>query len=222
MFKFTKKFFATAALLSTMFFAGGVGHCNAINPDYSADKAVLGYAEAYAFNSSKHIKETGLATKDLANNQIILDEVADFGKMPFSDASLAKIKATFESKFENLMNIKVTLKKNDPEHPVVTLTANVMDKQSVDKQLEQQDGLQAIILMTVGAELADNKTPDQVKADKEIQGAFVEVGNSAINALTAGQIKSIDITCKKIKGADGNAYWAPEAPAAVMNFVQGK
>ncbi|MBR5912913.1 MAG: hypothetical protein IKZ58_00900 [Selenomonadaceae bacterium] len=192
------------------------------NPSYSADQSILAYAEMYAFNSDKHLKEAGLTVKDLSGNQIILDEVKDFSKMPFSDASLSKVKASLENKFEQLMNIKVTLKKDDPEHPVVTLTANVMDKKSVDEQLEKQDGLEAIILMTVGAELGEEKTPEQVKADSEIQQAFLEASNSAINALTAGSSKSIDITCKKVTGADGKTYWAPEDPAAVMNFLQGK
>ena len=217
-------FVAIVAIFFTLFATGCGGNANADNPQASADKAVLAYAELYGFDKSTHLQDAGLTQKDADsfNNQIILDEIAEFSKLPFSDDSIAKLKVSFENKFEQLLDIKATLKKDDPEHPVVTLTANVLDEKSVDEQLEKQDGLKAIILIVAGEELGEEKTPEQLKADSEIQQAFLETSNNVINALTAGTPKSIDITCKKVKGADGKTYWAPEDPAAVMNFVQGK
>ncbi|MBR5912914.1 MAG: hypothetical protein IKZ58_00905 [Selenomonadaceae bacterium] len=224
-----KRYFVAIVAVFLVLFATGCGgggqKADADNPQASADKAVLAYAELYGFDKSTHLQDAGLTQKDADsfNNQIILDEVNDyFAKLPFSDDSLAKLKVSFENKFEQLLDIKATLKKDDPEHPVVTLTANVMDEKSVDEQLEKQDGLKAIILIVAGEELGEEKTPEQLKADSEIQQAFLETSNNVINALTAGTPKSIDITCKKVKGADGKTYWAPEDPAAVMNFIQGK
>ena len=61
--KLTKIIFAAVFALCTMIFANS-GYC-ANSPEYSADKAILAYAEVYAFGETDNANAISLSDEDI-------------------------------------------------------------------------------------------------------------------------------------------------------------
>ena len=129
MFKFTKKIVAMAVMLFSLAL-GGFGLCQSAKADLGAERAVLAYAQVYAYGSTPYAKEAGFNNDDMSEIQkLIYNRLRDsFKQFCLSDETLKNITDTYISKMESSMEITTKLKVTDAKNPVVTLTAKVLDE----------------------------------------------------------------------------------------------
>ena len=223
---FKKSFMAMMALFLVLFTAGCGGGKDdsksaADKPEYSADKAVLGYAEMYAFGATDHLKETGLTESDVkaVKEKIIGDLIQSFSQFPLSDDNVVEMIGVYAGKLFTEMDIKATLKKDDPENPVVTLSVCTLNNEGATKEATTNEDI--IALGTALGQLqAEGITVDQLKENADFQKAVMECISNFIDKLPFNAETSMDVPCVKLKGSDGKIYWAPKDPAAVAQFVQ--
>ena len=227
---FRKSFTALMALVLMVLVAGcgnsGGGEqkkAEVEKPQYAADQAIMGYAELYAFGVTEHMTEAGLTDNDVkpVEEKIIGDLVNSFSQFPLNEENVANMMGKYVEVFDKAMGIKTTLKTDDPENPVVTLTARTINQAGATEAATQNEDLLALG-MAMGALEASGITVDELKQNDEFQAAAVEAITKFIESIPMNEEKSIDITCEKVKGVGDKLYWAPKDPNEVMNFVQGK
>ena len=222
---FKKSFVALATLCLMMLFAG----CGddgqqksavADKPAYSADKAVLAYAEMYAFGVTDHLAEAGLTEKDVeqVSDNIVGELVKDFAEFPLNEENVAAMTTNYLTKLMLAMDIKTSLKTDDPENPVVTLTATTINETEAEKMAETNPDILGLGV-ALGQLQAEGNTIEQLKQNEGFQKAAMECIDNFINEIPLNPEKSIDVPCEKVEGSDGKLYWAPKDPSAVMNFV---
>lgn len=192
-------------------------------PEFSADKAILGYAELYALGMSDNTKATGLSEQDAKK---IVDEWDEqvfgaFKKFPVSDESAEKLTAIYYARLATDMEISAKVKKEDAEHPVVELMAKPINQEEAAKFATESEDIQAIALAL--NELHENGVTDEdLKGSEEFQQAVVGVIESYINNIPLHEAKTLDVTCQLAEGSDGKVYWAPEDSVALAKFVTGQ
>ena len=221
--KLTKIIFAAVLVVCTMMVAS-VGQCaKDQTPKYSANKAILAYAEVYAFGSPSDSRYIGLTKNDIAEikRQINAKIAGDFEEFCLSEDSVNKLTDVYIKKIKSAMKIKTTIKEKSTEAPVVNLTANILNNESYENQANNDKNLQALVFSILGLK-EQGKTDADLMADSTFQKTSVDCITNFINGLNINQKKTVYIKCKKITGEDGNIYWAPEEPEVIMNFVQGK
>ena len=200
---------------------GGFGLCQSAKADLGAEKAVLAYAQVYAYGSTPYAKEAGFNNDDMSEIQkLIYNRLRDsFKQFCLSDETLKNITNTYISKMESSMEITTKLKVTDAKNPIVTLTAKVLDEESFENQATNNQNIQGLAFGIMGMQNINGKTEADLKADAEIQKALQEGINNFIAELDFGQAKSIDFTCEQIKGADGQTYWAPQDTKTLYEFL---
>ena len=223
-----KSFIALAVLSLIVLFTGCGGDDQTKSvvtekPAYSADKAVLAYAEMYAFGVSDHLPEAGLTEKDTEqiSDDIVGEFVESFAEFPLNEENVAAMTTNYLAKLMLAMDIKTTLKTDDPENPVVTLTATTINETEAIKMAETNPDILGLGT-ALGQLQSEGYTVDQLKSNPEFQKAAMECIDNFINEIPLNPEKSIDVPCKKVEGSDGKVYWAPKDPVAVMNFVHSK
>ena len=223
---FKKSFAAIMALMLTIFVTGcGGGDTKkaAENvPQFSADKAIMDYAEMYAFGVSNHLNEAGLTEADTkgVSDKIVGDVVNSFSAFPLSDDNIANMTGIYVDKLEKAMELKTTLKKDDPEAPVVTLSAKIIDQQGAADMATKNEDILALGA-TMGTLQNQGFSIDDLKANEEFQKTAMDAIGKFLDAIPFTAEKSIDVTCEKVQGSDGKIYWAPKDPTEVAKFVQG-
>lgn len=219
-----KSLTAIMALVLAIFIAGcGNEKLDVETPQYSADKAVQGYAEMYAFGVTNNMKEAGLTDSDVkeVSDKIIGDLVASFAEFPLSEENVAKMTGVYVDKLEKAMNIKTTLKKNDPEKPVVTLTLQTINAQGVQELATTNPDILALSAALSEFQLEGSKLED-LKGNEAFQKIAMQCIENFINELPLNPETSMDVECEKVKGTDGRIYWAPKDAVAVAAFVQAQ
>ena len=192
-------------------------------PEASADKAVLAYAQLYAYGVVEDEKAAGMTESDTkpVEEKVIGDLLKAFSQFPLSDENVQTTTTNYIKKLHDGMEITATLKKDDPEHPVVELSAETLDVAGAMKVSQTNEDIQA--LTAAMQELhAQGITDEQLKENPEFQNAVLEVIDSFTNEYPLNPRASIDVTCKVAEGSDGKYYWAPEDPTAVAKFVTGQ
>ena len=224
---FKKSFAAIMALVMAIFVTGCGGgepkKADTEKPQYSADKAVQGYAEMYAFGVTNNMKEAGLTDKDVkeVSDKIIGDLVASFAEFPLSDDNVAKMAGIYVGKLEKAMNIKTTLKKDDPENPVVTLTVNTINKKGAEEVATTNPEILALG-EALGELMGEGLTMEDLKNNEAFQKSVMECVESFVKEIPVNAEASMDVVCEKVEGTDGKIYWAPKDAEAVATFVQAK
>ncbi len=225
---FKKSFAAIMALVMAIFVTGCGGgdepkKADTEKPQYSADKAVQGYAEMYAFGVTNNMKEAGLTDKDVkeVSNKIVGDLVASFAEFPLSDDNVVKMAGIYVGKLEKAMNIKTTLKKDDPENPVVTLTVNTINKKGAEEVATTNPEILALG-EALGELMGEGLTMEDLKNNEAFQKSVMECVESFVNEIPFNAETSMDVVCEKVEGTDGKIYWAPKDAGAVAAFVQAK
>lgn len=223
---FKKSFAALMALVLAIFVTGCGGGEEPKKPEvqkpaYSADKAVLGYAEMYAFGVSNHLNEAGLTEQDTkeVSDKIVGELVNSLAQFPLSDNNVAEMAGVYAGKLEKAMEIKTTLKKDDPEEPVVTLTVQTINAKGAEEVASSNPDLLALG-MALGELQGEGLTLEDLKNNEAFQKSAMEAIDKFINELPLNPETSMDVVCKKVQGSDGKIYWAPSDPAAVAAFVQ--
>jgi hypothetical protein len=197
----------------------------AVAVEGSADKAVLAYAQLYAYGNieDENKAAAGMADADIekVQEQVIAPIIDSFKMYPLSDESVKTMATQYVEKLHAVMNMKATIKTEDKEHPVVTLTVTTIDGAGAAKIAENNADL--IALGTAYGELqAQGLTEEQLKESPEFQQFAIESINNFINEFPLNPEASMDFTCDIVKGADGKMHWAPQDPAAVAKFVTGQ
>lgn len=225
---FKKSFAAIMALVMAIFVTGCGGgdepkKADTEKPQYSADKAVQGYAEMYAFGVTNNMKEAGLTDKDVkeVSDKIVGDLVASFAEFPLSDDNVVKMAGIYVGKLEKAMNIKTTLKKDDPENPVVTLTVNTINKKGAEEVATTNPEILALG-EALGELMGEGLTMEDLKNNEAFQKSVMECVESFVNEIPFNAETSMDVVCEKVEGTDGKIYWAPKDAGAVAAFVQAK
>ena len=216
-----KKFFLAITALMIALFTTNVGECaGARDASNKADKAILAYAEVYAYGSTNYAKKAGLAQEDITEvRQIIVNKFRDsFKEFCLSDESLNTLINVYLNKLKTSMNISAKLKVRDAEHPVVTITAKVLDEKSFENQANNDPNIQALAFAIMGLQ-NEGKTEADLRADPTVQKTAIDCITKFINGLNFGSATTIDITCTKTKGADGKTYWAPQEPDLLYQFI---
>lgn len=189
------------------------------------DKAVLAYAQLYAFGviEDENQKAAGLTDADVekVQDQVLAPIVDAFKMYPLSDESVAEMTGKYVEKLHLAMDIKATVKTEDKEHPVVELTATTINKEGAAKVAESNADL--VALATAYDELkANGLTDDDLKASTDFQAFALESIDNYINEFPLNETATLEVTCDAVKGSDGKMYWAPQKPEAVAKFVTGQ
>ena len=152
-----------------------IAGCGTEKPKDSADKAVLGYSEIMAYGVSDSMAATGMtkAQEEQIQEAVIGDLLKAFAKFPLNDANVEDITATYITKMKAAMQIKTKIKTDDAEHPVVEVTANVLDQAGAAKLAETNEDIIALGVV-LGALQANGYTVEQFKQDPDFQKATLE------------------------------------------------
>ena len=228
-----KKFtFAALTFLFTLCMIGcgddksaGDKNSDASKVEGSADKAVLAYAQlnAYGIIEDENQAAAGMAENDIKDVQdrVLAQLVQAFQNFPLSDENIDKITKQYVAKLHVAMNLKTTIKKDDPKNPVVELTARTINRENTDKVAETDENLLALGNTLYQLQLA-GFTYEQLKNDPNFQAAAMETISNFISEFQLNDEKSIDITCEALKGSDGKMHWAPQNPQDITKFVNGQ
>ena len=194
-------------------------------PEGSPDKAVLAYAQLYAYGiiEDENQAAAGMTEKDIeaVQEKVLSPIVEAFKEYPLSDESIAEMTGQYVAKLHTGMNMKATVKKEDATNPVVELTATTINQEGAAKVAEGNADL--VALGTAYGELqAQGLTEEQLKESPEFQEFALESINNFIGEFPLNPESSIEVTCKAVQGSDGKMYWAPEDPTAVAKFVTGQ
>lgn len=191
----------------------------------SADKAVLAYAQLYAYGiiEDENMKAAGMTEKDVeeVQNKVIAPIVEAFKQYPLSEESVAEMTGQYVAKLHTAMDMKATIKKEDAKNPVVELTATTINQEGAAKVAETNEDL--VALGTAYGELqAQGLTAEQLKESAEFQQFALESIDNFINEFPLNPEQTLEVTCEAVEGSDGKKYWAPKDPEAIAKFVTGQ
>lgn len=194
----------------------------AAKPEFSADKAILAYAQLYAYGLAEDEKAAGLTDADTKpiEDKVIGDLLQAFKAFPLSDENVENATATYIEKLHKGMEIKTVLKKDDPTAPVVEVSLETIDQAGAAQAAANSEDLKA--LNEALQELhAQGITDDQLKENAEFQDAVLQVIDSYTNEIPLKARTLKDFTCEAVQGSDGKMYWAPKDVEALAKFVNG-
>ena len=194
-------------------------------PAGNADKAVLAYAQLYAYGviEDENMTAAGLTDKDVEKiqDQVIKPLVESFKQYPLSDESVAEMTAQYVAKLHMAMEMKAAVKKDDATNPVVELKATTINQAGAMEVAANNESL--IELGAAYGELqAQGMTEDQLKENAEFQQFALERINAFIDEFPLNPESSIDVICEAAEGSDGKIYWAPKNPEEIAKFVTGQ
>jgi len=213
-----KLLLSVVALLAVFAIAG----CGADKPKDSADKAILGYSEIMAYGVSDSMAATGMTQKQEEEIQeaVIGDLLKAFAQFPLNDANVQTVTTSYITKMKAAMQIKTEITKDDAEHPVVKVTANVIDQAGAANLANTNADIQALGVV-LGALQANGYTVEQFKQDPDFQKATIECIENYINEFPLKMGQTYECKCEIVKGDDGKTYWAPVDVDGLKKFVNG-
>ena len=213
-----KLLLSVVALLAVFAIAG----CGADKPKDSADKAILGYSEIMAYGVSDSMAATGMTQKQEEEIQeaVIGDLLKAFAQFPLNDANVQTVTTSYITKMKAAMQIKTEITKDDAEHPVVKVTANVIDQAGAANLANTNADIQALGVV-LGALQANGYTVEQFKQDLDFQKATIECIENYINEFPLKMGQTYEVKCEIVKGDDGKTYWAPVDVDGLKKFVNG-
>ena len=213
-----KLLLSVVALLAVFAIAG----CGADKPKDSADKAILGYSEIMAYGVSDSMAATGMTKKQEEEIQeaVIGDLLKAFAQFPLNDANVQTVTTSYITKMKAAMQIKTEITKDDAEHPVVKVTANVIDQAGAANLANTNADIQALGVV-LGALQANGYTVEQFKQDPDFQKATIECIENYINEFPLKMGQTHECKCEIVKGDDGKTYWAPVDVDGLKKFVNG-
>ena len=183
-----KLLLSVVALLAVFAIAG----CGADKPKDSADKAILGYSEIMAYGVSDSMAATGMTKKQEEEIQeaVIGDLLKAFAQFPLNDANVQTVTTSYITKMKAAMQIKTEITKDDAEHPVVKVTANVIDQAGAANLANTNEDIQALGVV-LGALQANGYTVEQFKQDPDFQKATIECIENYINGTRFHEIMQV-------------------------------
>ena len=217
-FMFAKKLLLPlVAILATFLIAG----CGDDKPKNSADKAVLAYAELYAYGDTDKVEATGMtkAQKEQISEALHSETDEMFKSMMLSHDNAVAITDYYIADRKANMELKAKVKKDDAKNPVVELTATPIDAKGASAQMEQNSD---VVAMGVYIGLAQQQGVD-VRTDPVYQQGAMDTLRAVIDAMPYEGEKTLDVTCELVKSDDGKTlHWAPKDPQAIKKFLDGE
>lgn len=217
-FMFAKKLLLPlVAILATFLIAG----CGDDKPKDSADKAVLAYAELYAYGDTDKVEATGMtkAQKEQISEALHSETDEMFKSMMLSHDNAVAITDYYIADRKANMELKAKVKKDDAKNPVVELTATPIDAKGASAQMEQNSD---VVAMGVYIGLAQQQGVD-VRTDPVYQQGAMDTLRAVIDAMPYEGEKTLDVTCELVKSDDGKTlHWAPKDPQAIRKFLDGE
>ena len=217
-FMFAKKLLLPlVAILATFLIAG----CGDDKPKDSADKAVLAYAELYAYGDTDKTEATGMtkAQKEQISQALHSETDEMFKSMMLSHDNAVAITDYYIADRKANMELKAKVKKDDAKNPVVELTATPIDSKGASAQMEQNSD---VVAMGVYIGLAQQQGVD-VRTDPVYQQGAMETLRAVIDEMPYDDEKTLDVTCELVKSDDGKTlHWAPKDPQAIKKFLDGE
>lgn len=191
-------------------------------PAFSADKAVLAYAQLFAYGVPEDPKAAGMTDEDLkpVQEKTIGALLQSFSAFPLSDENVQTATASYIDKLHAGMEIQAVLKKDDATKPVVEISLEPLDVEGATQVSQNSEDIQALS-MALEQLHAEGITDDQLKQNPEFQEAVLEVIDNFTNEYPLKPRVSKEFTCKAVQGSDGKMYWAPENPEELAKFVSG-
>lgn len=160
----------------------------AATPKLSPEKAIQSLAENYAFGTDENS----------AAEKFLMTTLKDY---TLSTATASQIKSAYAAKLQSIMNITTTLKKNDREHPVVTITVTTLDPTIAGNNSN-------LTALKVNSRMGSSEN------DSSYQNFILQSVSSFINEMPLSSRKSFDVVCEAVEGDDGDLYWITEDPIA--------
>ncbi|MBR3498303.1 MAG: hypothetical protein IKO05_04845 [Selenomonadaceae bacterium] len=194
-------------------------------PTGAPDKAVLAYAQLYAYGivEDDNMKAAGMTDKDIeeVQDQVIKPIVEAFQKYPLNQESVEKMTTSYITKLHTAMDMKTTVKKEDATAPVVELKATTINQAGANEIVKNNADL--VTLGEAYGELqAQGLTEAQLKESPEFQQFALDSINSFVNEFPLNPEATLEVTCEAVEGSDGKMYWAPKNPEEVAKFVTGQ
>lgn len=186
----------------------------AATPKYSADKAVLAYAEMYTYGTSENVAATGLPQefadeiKKRMQNHLMLS----FKNYPLNPENFAKVQTALVEKLHDVIKISTRLKVDDTKNPVVEVTANHVDQKAIDLLKEKDSEFMTLDVMRHISE------PLELATDGQFQDIAVKSILGLIAELPVKDATTFDVPCKLIEDG-GDAYWMPQDMESLSKFI---
>jgi len=202
-----KRFLLPFIAVLAMFLVAGCGD----KPKDTADKAVLAYAELYAYGDTDKTEATGLTKeqKEKISEALLTEVDQQFQSMMLSEDNAVAVTNYYIADRKANITLKAKVKKDDSEHPVVELTATPVDKAEFDKIMQTNEDL---VALGVVLGLAQQQGVD-VRNDPSYQQGAMDVLRKFI----------LDVPCDMVKSDDGKTlHWAPKDPKAIQKFLDGE
>jgi len=191
-------------------------------PKDSAEKSVLGWAEMCAFGVSDNVSATGMtkAQEDQISERVIGDMLQAFSAFPLNESNVQRITTEYITKLQAAMEISTKIKKADDEHPIVEVSADVIDQKATAEMAAKNENM--IALGQVLGELrAKGVTDEDIKNDAEFQEAVFECVNAYVDEIILKEKQTLDVTCNLAEGDDGKIYWMPADVEKLQKFLGG-
>ena len=194
-------------------------------PTGTPDKAVLAYAQLYAYGviEDENMAAAGMTDKDIekVQDQVLAPIVNAFKQYPLSDESVAEMTGQYVGKLHTAMDMKATVKKEDATNPVVELKATTINQAGADEVAKNNADLVALG-EAYGELQAQGLTEAQLKESPEFQQFALEAIDKFIDEFPLNPEATLEVTCEAVEGSDGKMYWAPKNPEEVAKFVTGQ
>ena len=200
-----------------MFLVAGCGE----KPKDKADKAVLAYAELYAYGDTDKTEAAVFTTeqKEKISEALLTEVDQQFQSMMLSKDNAVAVTNYYIADRKANITLKAKVKKDDSEHPVVELTATPVDKAEFDKIMQTNEDL---VALGVVLGLAQQQGVD-VRNDPSYQQGAMDVLRKFIDEIPYDDEKTLDVPCDMVKSDDGKTlHWAPKDPKAIQKFLDGE
>ena len=217
-----RKIFVCALTLTAVICLVG---CGEEKIDGTPDKAVLAYAEIAMTGDSENMSAAGFTEND--RKEIRYNMARTFidalsGVAPLSQSSAEKITQIYFDRLKGEVKIQTTLKKNDPDRPIVTITTTPIDQGSSARSAAAKNEELIALIGMVGKLKSEGANEDALKENADVQNLAITALTKYINNIQFQDEKTIDVLCNKVTGSDGKVHWAPVDSAAFVDFLTGK
>ena len=201
--------------LTTIFLSLCLVTVDAATPKFSADKAVLAYAELYTFGTSENVAATGLPQEFAEEIQKRMQNhlMMAFKNYPLNPENFATVQTKLVEKLHEVIKISARLKVDDAENPVVEITANHINQKVVDEMTEHDGDFKTLDVMRHISE------PLELATDGQFQSTALKAFQRLIDELPVKDATTFEVACKLVEDDNGNFYWIPQDMSALSKFV---
>ena len=217
-----KKIFVCMLTFAAMICLTG---CGEEKIDGTPDKAVLAYAEIAMTGDSDNMSAAGFTENDRKEIRYTMARTftdALKGIAPLSQSSAEKITQIYFDKLKGEVKFQTTLKKNDADRPIVTITTTPIDQGSSARSAAAKNEELIALIGMVGKLKAEGASDDDLKENADVQNLAITALTKYINNIQFQSEKTIDVPCNKVTGSDGKIHWAPADSNAFVDFLTGK